>query len=190
MVGRSRQDSCKGSNSLGNHANEEGESQNKEGPRTRSKNVRTRPVSWRERLFLGATLTVLTLAIIAPRFLFSDADAQVSGPGVSGGNPYFLPAVPTLGTWGTLPSIVGTSPASVSVNVGTGAAASTGVLNLPVATHGWACSVADVTTPATNLTQQTGSSTNSATFTNFVRTTGVAGPWNASDILQIDCWPN
>lgn len=99
---------------------------------------------------------------------------------------------PTISSgFGTSPSITANKgPASFSVNVGTGGAASTGVIALPLAAHGWACSSADVTTPATNLTQQTGSSTTTATFTNYVRTTGVAGAWTASDVLQIGCSPN
>lgn len=98
----------------------------------------------------------------------------------------------------TISSGFGTSPSvtqnngyrSFSVNVGTGGTASTGAVGLPAAAHGWACTAADVTTPTGDLTQQTGSTTTTASFTNYVRTTGVAGAWTASDILQISCNPN
>lgn len=185
---------------------DKGECKIQEGPRNERENVRTRPLPYRPRPIRGTThlpripptlhfrptaslffLSLLALILLLFRVDLSDAQ---SGPGVSGGNPYYLPAAPTLGAWGTLPTVVGTTPASFAVNVGTGGTASTGVVNLPTALHGWACSSADVTNAAGNLTQQTASATNSATFTNFVRTTGVAGPWNASDIVQIDCWPN
>jgi hypothetical protein len=93
--------------------------------------------------------------------------------------------------FGTNPSIgAGGRASSFSINVGTGEAASNGVITLPTSAHGWVCSVHDVTTPATNLTDQTASSTNSVTFTNYVRTTGVTGPWPARDILEASCWPN
>ncbi len=99
---------------------------------------------------------------------------------------------PTVSSgFGSSPSITGNfGPSSFSINVGTGGAASSGVIGLPAAAHGWACTAADVTTPTGDLTQQTDSSTTSATFTNYVRTTGIAGPWTASDILQASCWPN
>lgn len=97
--------------------------------------------------------------------------------------------VPTISSgFGTGASVTQSNgAASFSINVGTGGTASSGVVGLPTAPHGWACSAADVTTPTGDLTQQTASSTNSATFTNYVRTTGVAGAWTASDVLQISC---
>jgi len=98
----------------------------------------------------------------------------------------------------TISSGFGTSPSvtqnagyrSFSINVGTGGAASSGVIGLPAAAHGWSCAVADVTTPAGNSTVQIGSSTTTVTVTNFSRTTGLATAWPASDILQVSCWPN
>ncbi len=99
---------------------------------------------------------------------------------------------PTISSgFGTSPSIVSNNgPSSFSVNIGTGAVASSGVIGLPAAATGWACSVAEITSPATDATSQTGSSTTSITVTNYARTTGVAHAWTASDILELSCWPN
>jgi len=99
---------------------------------------------------------------------------------------------PTISSgFGTSPSIVSNNgPSSFSVNVGTGGVASSGIIGLPAAATGWACSVADVTTPASDASFETGTSTTSVTVTNYVRTTGIAGAWTASDKLEMSCWPN
>ena len=98
---------------------------------------------------------------------------------------------PTVSSgFGTSPVITGQA-SSFQINVGTGGSASTGVVALGLtAPHGWSCSANDVTTPASNNTVQTGSSTTTATFTNYVRTTGVAGAWTASDTVEVSCKPN
>lgn len=93
-----------------------------------------------------------------------------------------------FGTGASVTHSSGTS--SFSVNVGTGGVASSGVISMPAATNGWACSVSEVTTPATDNTFQTGSSTATVTVTNYARTTGIAAAWTASDILQMSCWAN
>lgn len=102
-------------------------------------------------------------------------------------------AAPTISSgFGTSPSVTqNNGPSSFSVNVGTGGTATSGVVGLPTAAHGWACSVADVTTASSSvfLTKQTASSTTTATIGNF-NTSGVATAWVASDILQISCQPN
>ena len=84
-------------------------------------------------------------------------------------------------------TIIAASTAAFQVTVGTGAGTSTGSVTMPTASNGWSCSVADVTTPATNMVQQTGSTTTSVTVTNYVRTTGVAGNFTNSDKLNFIC---
>lgn len=117
------------------------------------------------------------------------AFGDIKSPGVS---TSIAPGTPTISSgFGTSPSIVnnnGTS--SFSINVGTGGVATSGVIGLPQTLHGWAGGCSDVTTPASNLTQQTGSTSTTATVTNYVRTTGLAGAWPASDILECSFWPN
>jgi len=99
---------------------------------------------------------------------------------------------PTISSgFGSSPSISknnGTS--SFSVNVGTGGAATSGVVSLPTAANAWACWAADTGTTPTGRTEQTGTSTATATFTNYSRTTGSALAWTASEIIQIGCVAN
>jgi len=97
---------------------------------------------------------------------------------------------PGIGTgWGTGASVVvHNGTAAIRVNVGTGGTASTGTITfLKAATTGWNCSATDITNPGGNLTRQSGSTTNSVSFTNY-NTSGVATAWPASDVLSILCF--
>ncbi len=87
-------------------------------------------------------------------------------------------------------SITAASTASFSVTVGTSTGTTTGVLTMPTASHGWACSANDVTTPATHMIQQTGSGTTSVTVTDYVRTTGIAQNMANSDVIEFLCGAN
>lgn len=110
----------------------------------------------------------------------------------------FGPAIKYL-TWSsTAPTIAGQFGTSSSITVTSGTPAfkvttgssgpvSTGTVTMPAATTGWACAVADITTPAANMTQQTGSTSTTVVVTNYVRTTGVAGNWPVSDVLVFNC---
>jgi len=85
---------------------------------------------------------------------------------------------------------VSNGPLSFNINVGTGGAASTGVIGLPTASTGWTCSVTDITSKsaAVSSTQMTASTTNTATIGNFTDIS-TSGPWNAGDNLRISCTP-
>lgn len=81
-------------------------------------------------------------------------------------------------------------PASFTINVGTGGAASSGTIALPTAANGWNCWANDITNPTVGggiSTKQTGSTVNTATFTGY-NATPVATAWTASDILQVSCF--
>jgi hypothetical protein len=81
------------------------------------------------------------------------------------------------------------SAASFSINVGTGGVATSGVINFNhTALNGWAGGCQDNTTTAN--VEGVVTTTTAATITNYVRTTGVAGAWPASDILQCYFTPN
>jgi hypothetical protein len=99
-------------------------------------------------------------------------------------------AAPTISSgFGTGASIAANNGASAfQVNVGTGGTAFSGVVGMPVATNGWSCSVADITTSSTSvfLTKQTGSATNSVTVANY-NTAGATTAWVASDKLNFLC---
>jgi hypothetical protein len=88
---------------------------------------------------------------------------------------------PTISSgFGTSPSIVNSNGTTAfTVNVGTGGAATSGVIGLPAATTGWSCFANDRTN--NTVTRQTATTTTSATFT-------AAAAWAASDILNISCF--
>lgn len=91
--------------------------------------------------------------------------------------------------FGAAPGLVFGNSSSFEWNVGTGGAASTGVILLgTTASHGWVCSVVDVTTQSSTvfLTKQTASTTTTASFTNY-DAAGAAAAWVASDKLLIRC---
>jgi hypothetical protein len=105
---------------------------------------------------------------------------QVLGTGIAFTNPLFLNTVPTISSgFGTSPSIVFSNGAAVfQLNVGTGGAATSGVIGLPTATNGWACLIQDMNTNI--VTRQTAFTVSSVTVT-------AASAWTASDKLNIQC---
>jgi hypothetical protein len=104
---------------------------------------------------------------------------------------YIKAGTPTIVSgFATSPSIDAGYPSSVFVTVGGSGSSSTGVIGLPTAAHGWACSAADTTTPTGNLTQMTAQNASSATFTNYSRTTGIAANWPNGDVIAISCAPH
>ena len=99
-------------------------------------------------------------------------------------------AIPSISSgFGTTPSVTAGYAAAFRVNVGTGGAATTGVVALPTAFAGWNCTAQDITTPASFVTAQTASTVSTASFANYSRTTGLSIAWTASDILAISCLP-
>jgi hypothetical protein len=100
---------------------------------------------------------------------------------------------PTISSgFGGTPSIANNNgTASFTINVGSGAAATSGVVGLPTATTGWNCFVNDLTAAAAHVaynTRQTASTTASATLENQTTSTGVAIAWGANDILRVSCF--
>lgn len=105
----------------------------------------------------------------------------------------FSATAPTVnsgfGAGATIPNNNGT--AAFTINVGTGGAATTGVLTLPAATVGWVCHVTNRTAVAANRadqhTVQTATTTTTATVQNQTVSTGAVLAWTASDILALQC---
>lgn len=110
-------------------------------------------------------------------------------------------ALPNLPWSATAPSVASgfcSSPsisnnngtAAFTITIGSSCGASTGVLTMPAAAHGWKCDFADITTPTSNAPAQTGpasAGTTTVNVTNYVRTTGVAGNWTAADVIAASC---
>lgn len=111
------------------------------------------------------------------------APRQYSFNGI--GAVFAFSTAPTATTFCTSPSIPNNNGTmAFTVNVGTACATSVGTITLPAATTGWVVNCHNVTAPATNIVEQTGGTTTTATVTNYVRTTGVAGSWTDSNVLR------
>lgn len=91
--------------------------------------------------------------------------------------------------FGGTPSIpANNGTAAFTVNVGTGGAASSGVITMPAATTGWACTASPTGAPqAAAVTYSAPTSTTSITLTNYTLTTGIALAWTASTVLSVMC---
>lgn len=106
----------------------------------------------------------------------------------------FSATAPTISSgFGTSPSVSAENGTiAFRVDVGTGGAATSGVIGLPTATTGWNCWVDDLTAQAANdgdeRTVQTASSTTTATVENQTVSTGAAVAWSASDVLLVSCF--
>jgi hypothetical protein len=140
----------------------------------------------------GAPLAGTNTTITAGSALYIAAgDLKLAaGQIVLGSSPFVSSVAPTISSgFGTAPSIVNGTSASFSLNVGTGGTASSGVIGLPTATNGWNCTCNDITTTSTTVgfCKQTVSTTTSATIGNF-STGAISSPWNASDVLNVNCF--
>lgn len=107
----------------------------------------------------------------------------------SGSVSYLRGQTPTVTSgFGSSPAIgTGSIPSSITLTVGTGGTASTGVIGLPTATNGWVCHATDQSHPGGNFTEQSASSASSATLTNY-NSAGSATAWSASDVLVVSCF--
>ena len=123
----------------------------------------------------------------------SDAEHPCAiGQGINVVSPLFSSGAPTISSgFGTLPSITTSNgSASFLVNVGGGGTATSGVLALPSAAHGWTCVVNDISAAFTNQpynTRQTAYSVSSVTLQNQTLGTGAATVWGLNDLLQLSC---
>ena len=112
---------------------------------------------------------------------------------VASNNLLFSATAPTISSgFGTSPSVsVANSTASFRVNVGTGGAATSGVIGLPTATNGWNCFVAPYAPAAAQLLNSTvvsASTTTTVTLSNLVNSSGSAAAWAASQVLELSCF--
>lgn len=119
------------------------------------------------------------------------ADPRVSSVKL-GANLAFSSTAPTVSSgFGTDAAVTAGTSAAFRMNVGTGGAASAGVIGLPTAATGWDCSVEDLTATTANVadrrTLQLSSSTTTATVENQVVSSGAASAWTAGDVLAVSC---
>jgi hypothetical protein len=105
------------------------------------------------------------------------------------GNTWISNTAPTIASgFGSTPSVANNNgTAAFTINVGTGGSATSGVVTMPSAAHGWSCSAVDSTTPASFVEAVLPTSATSITIDNYSRTTGLAIAWTASDVLAVQC---
>lgn len=116
-------------------------------------------------------------------FATGGAGANIAGTYIPAGGCALNDAAPTISSgFGTTPSISsGASVSSFQINVGTGGAATSGVIGLPTSPKtGWNCQVQDSTTNI--ATRQSANTVSTVTLT-------AASAWTASDILIVSCKP-
>jgi hypothetical protein len=111
---------------------------------------------------------------------------------VGNGSPLIVGTAPTISSgFGTSPSIVTPNgTAAFTINVGTGAAASSGVIGLPAATNGWNAFITDITAALNHTglrTWQTASTTNTVTIESQ-NSAGAATAWASGSILRVSCF--
>lgn len=95
------------------------------------------------------------------------------------------PSVPVACTSPTVTWSNGT--ATFQIDVGTSCTGvSTLAVTMPAMTNGYQCTARNLTT-ATAAPEQSAGTTTSVTFTNYVRTTGLAGDWVDGDDVRISC---
>lgn len=91
--------------------------------------------------------------------------------------------------FGTSPSILqANGTAAFIVQIGTGGTATSGVVTLPGAVHGWYCTCNDRSNQSATIFEckQTVSTATSATLANF-NTSGAQAAWAAGDIIDVGC---
>lgn len=104
-------------------------------------------------------------------------------------------ATPTISSgFGTSPSVTAGKVGSFRINVGTGGAATGGVIAMNfTAPTGWNCQVNDLTAAAAHVAaftdRQTASSTTTVTIEHQTLSTGAVLVYTASDIVQLLCTP-
>lgn len=101
----------------------------------------------------------------------------------------FSATAPTVSSgFCTSPSISNNNgTAAFTITIGSACAGSVGVLTMPAAAHGWTCDFHNLTNPAANKPDEIASTATSVSVTNYVRTTGVAGNFTASDVVAAQC---
>ena len=128
------------------------------------------------------------IASMTSSFLVTVGGMRATGFQTAASEYFVLGTNPTIASgFGTSPAILATNTAAFRITIGTGGTESTGVITMPAATTGWSCTFADVTTPASFVTDQSAYTTTSVTAVNYSRTLGTAIAWTAGDVLAVMC---
>lgn len=122
-------------------------------------------------------------------FISRDLYMQGSGGSIRFASGHILfrsTAAQVASGFNTTPTITFHNGTAVTiVGTGTSASTNTGVLTMPAATAGWACSANDLSD--TVNVNQVATTTTTASFKAYNKTTGVAANWPASVSISIQC---
>lgn len=96
---------------------------------------------------------------------------------------------PTIASGGcTSPSVAHSNGTAVfEVTIGSACGGSTITFTFPAAPFKWFCKGEDLTSPASNIVDETSSSTTAVVMTNYARTTGIASNFTASEDVIFQC---
>lgn len=140
--------------------------------------------------FAAASFLVGLLAVVATMFV-----AGGIYPRSLSAQAGYSNAVPTISSgFGTTPSVTAGTVGSFRVNVGTGGAASAGVIAMNfTAPTGWNCAVNDLTAAAAHTAaftdRQVASTTTTVSIEHQTLSTGAVLVYTASDIVTLNCTP-
>lgn len=123
------------------------------------------------------------------KFFVDNAGAVSSAASFSLGTALLVSATaPTISSgFGSSPSITAGNAAAFTINVGTGASASSGVVGMPTASTAWNCYATDLSSVDTNNTIMSSHTSSSITLKNYARTTGLNTAWGSGDVIAVSC---
>jgi len=142
---------------------------------------------------VNATTPALTFQLMSTGYINIGSVTNLGGIAFGTTTPKVLISgtAPTVSSgFGTGSSITANGTLTFRLNVGTGGAATSGVIGLPTAATGWNATIQVFAPTATNLLQTTAvtaSTVSSITLTNYTTSTGAAVAWPASTVLVITC---
>jgi len=129
---------------------------------------------------LVALALCLVPAIVAAQF----------PPNPTSGHILWSATAPTIASgFGSSPSVVvSNGTMAFQINVGTGGSATSGVVTMPTAFTGWACTVEPAAAPqAASINYSAPTSASSITISSYTLTTGAALAWTSATVLNVSC---
>jgi hypothetical protein len=152
-------------------------------------------VNWRQKYPVTVSAGATDFAITGNTFKGNQHDYVLMGAGysstqVEANNSGNLPPRIDSGFGAGASMIASNGFRGFQLKIGTGEAASSGVIGLPLAVGGWICTANDLTTHSSAIAQtaQTASTTTSAALANY-SSSGAHAPWSAGDVLNVACQP-
>ena len=133
-----------------------------------------------------------TNVYLAPQSIAGNAANATTATQVKGnvydsaGNLIISSTAPTIASgFGTSPSILANNTGAFQITIGTGGTSYTGIINMPTAPNGWACTAQNVSS-SLNRVRQFGVSATTVTLDQFT-TAGANAPFSPGDVIVCQC---